>query len=98
MGGVYTTYWGIIDVQDNVFIGAHSTILSNVTIGSNVVVAAGSLVNRDVPEGKVVAGVPARVIADTSDLAKQRRAYSDSLLGKLKGDERLRCLWEQRNG
>ena len=44
------------------FIGARSMILYDVKIGNNVIVGAGSLVNRDIPDGSVVAGIPARVI------------------------------------
>lgn len=41
------------------WIGAHSTILPGVTIGNYCVVAAGSVVTKDVPSGSMVAGVPA---------------------------------------
>ena len=51
-----------IVLEDNVWIGSHSTILKGVTIGRDSVVAAGSVVTRDVPPRSVVAGVPAKVI------------------------------------
>lgn len=41
-----------------------ATVLPGVTIGDDVVVAAGSLVSRDVPAGSLVAGIPARVVRD----------------------------------
>lgn len=63
---MFTTYWGTIDIKDNVFMGTVVTILSNVTIASNVVIAAGSLINKDIPDGKIVGGVPAKVIGDVS--------------------------------
>jgi len=44
------------------YIGAGTTILHGVNIGESCVVAAGSVVLRDVPPGEVVAGVPARTI------------------------------------
>ena len=44
------------------WVGAHSVILSGVTIGENAVVAAGSVVNRDVLPHTLVGGVPAKVI------------------------------------
>lgn len=68
----YSTYWGTIDIKDDVFIGSNTTILTNVTVGSNVVIAAGSLVNKDVPDGKIVAGVPARVIGNVAELTMER--------------------------
>ena len=49
-------------LEENVWIGAGATILPGVTIGRNSVVAAGAVVNKDVPANTVVAGVPARVI------------------------------------
>lgn len=51
-----------IVVGDDVWIGGHATVLRGVTIGRGSVVAAGAVVNRDVPEGVLVAGVPARVV------------------------------------
>ena len=51
-----------IVVGDNVWIGAHATILAGVTIGENAVVAAGAVVTRDVPANTIVGGVPARVL------------------------------------
>ena len=65
---------GCIEVMDNVFIGARSIILPDVRIGSNVVVAAGSVVTKDIPDGSIAAGVPARVIGSFDDLLAKRRA------------------------
>ena len=57
----------IILEGDN-FIGYRTTILGDVRIGAGAVVGANSFVNRDVPPGVVVAGVPARVIKKRSEL------------------------------
>ena len=51
-----------VRIGNDVWIGAHATILSGVTIGNGAVVAAGAVVTKDVPENTVVAGVPAKVI------------------------------------
>ncbi len=51
-----------IRVKKNVWIGANATILPGVTIGENAVVAAGSIVNKDVPENTIVGGIPAKII------------------------------------
>jgi acetyltransferase-like isoleucine patch superfamily enzyme len=46
-------------------VGANATILPRVVIGEDAVVGAGSVVTKDVPAGKIVAGVPAGLIKDT---------------------------------
>ncbi len=51
-----------IVIEDKVWIGCNCTILKGVTIGSNSVIAANSLVNKDVPPNSLVAGNPAKVI------------------------------------
>jgi len=53
---------GDIIIEDDVWIGCSSQILAGVRIGKGAVIAAGSFVNKDVPEYAVVAGVPAKVI------------------------------------
>lgn len=49
-------------IGDNVWIGSNATVLAGVTIGDNAVVAAASVVTRDVPANAVVVGSPARVV------------------------------------
>ena len=51
-----------IVIKRNAWIGAGATILPGVTVGENAVVAAGAVVNKDVPANTAVAGVPAKVI------------------------------------
>lgn len=62
---------GRIDIRDNVFIGHQAIVMPGVTIGPDAVVAAGSVVTRDVLPGTVVGGVPAKPIARTRDLHAQ---------------------------
>ena len=51
-----------IVIQDYVWVGMNTIVLKGVTIGEGAVVAAGSVVNKDVPPHCLVAGVPAKVI------------------------------------
>ena len=73
--------------MDNVFIGCNSTILGNVKIGPNALIAAGSVVTRDVKENTVVAGNPARVIGTFDEYVEKRgmkeEILNDELLWKI---------------
>lgn len=51
-----------VKIGNGVWIGAHATILSGVTVGDGAVIAAGAVVTEDVPENAVVGGVPAKII------------------------------------
>lgn len=51
-----------VSIGSDVWIGASSTILAGVTIGDGAVIAAGSVVTKDVEPYSIVAGVPARQI------------------------------------
>lgn len=53
---------GNIKIRDNVWIGMNSIILKGVEIGENVIVAAGSVVTKDIPPNTMVAGNPATII------------------------------------
>lgn len=57
-----TTYASPVTIGKSVWIGSGATILPGVTIGDRAVIAAGAVVTKDVPEGTVVAGVPAKVV------------------------------------
>ncbi len=49
-------------IGDNVYIAANATVIGDIHIGSNVIIGAGSVVTKDVPDNCVVVGNPARVI------------------------------------
>lgn len=51
-----------IKIEDDVWLGAGSTVLAGVTVGRGSVVAAGAVVTKDVPSFVVVGGVPAKIL------------------------------------
>ena len=53
-----------IHIKKNAWIGANATILHGVTIGQNAVIAAGSVVTKDVPDNVVVGGIPAQILKE----------------------------------
>ena len=69
-------------IEDDVMIGANAVVLEGVHVGARAVVAAGAVVTEDVPDGTVVAGVPARII-------KQRDEKTDSKTGLEEGLRQL---------
>jgi len=60
----YAEKIGCIEIMDNVFIGAGATIMYNVRIGSNTIIAAESVVTKDIEGNGVYGGCPARKIED----------------------------------
>ena len=51
-----------IKISDNVFIGMETIILKGVIIGENSIIAAGSLLNKDIPANCIAGGRPAKVL------------------------------------
>ena len=66
-------------IEDDVLIGANAVVLEGVRVGRGAVVAAGAVVIEDVPAGAVVAGVPARVIKQASEVASGKVSLVDAL-------------------
>ena len=63
--------FGKIIIGNDCFIGARTTILPNVKIGDGCIIAAGALVNRDIPSGEIWGGVPAHFISTTTKFAEK---------------------------
>lgn len=55
---------GCPTIGDRVYIGPGAKIIGKVIVGSDVAIGANAVVTRDVPDGAVVAGIPARIIGD----------------------------------
>ena len=64
---------GEIDIGDNVFIGANTTVLYGVHIGNNVIIGAGSVVSKDLPDGVVAAGIPCKPIGKFEDFKEKMK-------------------------
>ena len=62
-----------INIGDNVWIGGNTCILPGVTIGNNVVIGAGSVVTKDIPDNVIAAGNPCRIIREITE--KDRDFY-----------------------
>jgi len=58
--------WTVVKttVKTRASLGSNATVIAGVTIGTNALVGAGSVVTKDVPDFAIVAGVPARVVGD----------------------------------
>lgn len=56
-----------ITVEDNVWIGGGTKVMPGVTIGSNVVIGAGSIVTKDIPDNVIAVGNPCRVLRSITD-------------------------------
>lgn len=83
---------GPIIIEDGVWIGANSTIVDGVRIGHNAVVAANSVVTKDVKPFEIVSGIPAKLFGDRIDFmlkkedlfGKNRDFIAEELLVKYK--------------
>lgn len=69
---------GLVTIEDNVFVGAKTTILPNTFIGKNTIIGANSVVCGKIPENVVIAGNPAKVIMTLEEF-------------KMKHQEKLKC-------
>ena len=70
--GKFYPHFKPIVIEDNVCIGGFSKIMPRVKIGRHSIVAGGSVVTKDVPEGVIVGGNPAKVIGTVEALATKR--------------------------
>ena len=67
-----------VRIGSHCFIGGGAVILPGVTIGNRVVVGAGAVIDRDIADGSLVGGNPARILASDIDVGEFGRfAYAD---------------------
>jgi len=78
---------GKVVIGDNIYFGTDVIVLAGVTIGNNCIIAAGSIVTRDIPDNSIAAGVPCRVICSLDDYYSKRKenALAEAV-------ERVKCF------
>lgn len=84
-----TSLYGKITVGENCFIGCRSVILPNVEIGDNVIIGAGSVVNRSIPSNTVAAGNPCRIICTLDEYKEKHKSYFTYIASKPYNEKRL---------
>lgn len=89
----YKEFIGCIEIMDNVFVGTNTTILYNVKIGSNVIIGANSLVNKDLESGFVYAGIPARKVCSFDEFINKRKNCSFTTHNQDITDEEIKNAW-----
>lgn len=98
---------GRVRIGSNVFIGAESVVLPNVTIGDNVIIGANSTVTRDLDSGWVYAGSPARKVCTIEEyIAKNKKLMESSprygeeytTRGNVDGTKKSRMIQELEQG
>lgn len=80
-----------ITVGNDVYIGNDVIILPGVSIGNRVIIGAGSVVSRDIPDNSVAVGVPAKVIKTADDYLEKIKRESLKV-GNLVGEEKDKAL------
>jgi acetyltransferase-like isoleucine patch superfamily enzyme len=90
-------HYAPIEIGSDVFIGTNSIILPGVRIGNRVVVGAGSVVNRSVPDNCVVAGVPAKFIRTFDEFERRglEEFHSDADMKGETRNERIKSIVDQ---
>ena len=73
--------FGRVSIGDYVYIGNNSLILPGVTIGSHVLIAAGSVITKSIGDNVVVAGNPARIICSIQDYKANNIKYNTHTKG-----------------
>lgn len=78
----YKCQFGKIEICDNCFIGAGAIVMYGVTIGKNCIIAPGAVVTKDVPDGSVVGGIPAKYICSFEESRRKAEQYSNLIISQ----------------
>ena len=71
-----------IYIGENCFIGARAMILPGTRIGKNCIVGAGSVVKGNIPDDSIVAGNPAKILANTIEWSERKKNINDYIFNK----------------
>lgn len=85
-------FFGKVIIGNNVYIGNNCLILPGVTIGSNVLLAAGSVVTKSIPDNSVVGGNPAKLLSSLNDFEEKILPYNVGTKGMSKSQKKLYLL------
>ena len=77
-----------IRVGNNVMIGTRSIIMPGVNIGDNVIIAANSIITHDIPDGAVVAGIPAKQISTVEKFTESIKQEELFLTKQMTSDQK----------
>lgn len=95
-GEMFAEYtMGTIEIFDNVAIGSNVIVMPNVKIGPDAIVATGAIVTKDVPEGTIVGGNPAKVIGNIDALIEKRKALKDMPIDRSDFEDIVKYFWNE---
>lgn len=80
--------FGKVKIGSNVYIGTNSLIMPGVTVGDNVLIAAGSVVTHTVPDNVVIGGNPAHIICSFDDYYQKNQKYNVGTKGLAPSEKR----------
>ena len=83
--------FGKITIGNYVYIGSNSLIMPGVTIGDNVLIAAGSVVTKSIPSNVVVGGNPARIVCTIEQYIERNLPYNLDSKG-MKAEDKKQLL------